>query len=598
MKFRLGLLFTLSFVLSACSGNSSFHVMPSTKSVVSTDKTINKVIQPVNPKSSPIRLGDLSVDERDAKLENDELGQITFSGRINLKNTSGTSVHSRNVVLRGVWLSGVDHPVLESEDEKEGEPQVKARLTCLSSNSGNAGCGEVLIDIFMKVPGSQEIHATQLQTVVTGQKILPPKADAATTEPEEDFVAPSFESPEENEEPAKPAPKPEEQKPEVVTPKKEQAKPTPPKTPSTPAPAPQPTPKPLPVPSTPAPAKDTLKPPAIIEELPVDNDTEEDSEGIDSQEKPSIYVGTIFQGADELFKPRVVTTPQPPKRPTPAPAPAPAPAPMPAPVVTPPAKKDPKKEEPVVQKPPAPPAPAPAPSPKPPEKKTPPAPVAAPDKSTSRPKDQAVGLAYAGTLEDANSMKNMSGGFRLLAASRERFFGTYELVRMVNALGNFMTSQRLGPLGVGDLSQEEGGKLRNSRHRSHQNGLDADLAYPVDEQLREKGFVALVSGGEVDSRLRVNDTWRLFKYIWSFNELETNRTTKMDRIFVDRHIKQALCSAAAKDLRGPKGDSFSELLRRIRPEAGHHNHFHLRIQCSPFQPRCRMMGDPPYGSGC
>lgn len=598
MRFRLWFVSTLGFVLSACSGSSSFHVAvaPSSKSVVATDSSLSKVIKPINPKSSAIRLGNFFVDENDAKLENDESGQITFTGRITLKNTAGAVVHSRMVSLHGVWLEGVDHPVLESEDEREGEPQVKARLTCLSSNIGSAGCGEVLIDLFMKVPGFEEIQAAQLQTVVTGHKISPPKADKNVSESEDDFVAPVPEA-EESEEKDQPEQKQEPVKtPEVV-------KPTPPKGTSAPplvskpvvtTPSPKPVVvKPVPMPA-PAPEKKKEVPPPLKkeEELPADNDVD-DQEGVDSTEKPSIYVGTIFQGADDLFKPHVQAAP--PARPKDLPKVTPTPAPVPTP------EKEPKKEEPQTQTLPVPrPKPVVAP-PKPPEKKeTPaPAPVPTPEKAMrTRPKDQAVGRTDAGTLENANSLREMNGSFVLLAPSRERYYGTYELVRMINALSTFMISQKLGPLGVGDLSQEEGGKLKNSKHRSHQNGLDADMAYPVDVSLQNKGFVPLVSGGRVDSRLRVYDTWRLFKYIWSFNELEANRTTKMDRIFLDENIKEALCSVAAKDLRGPKGGSFTELLRRLRPTPGHYNHFHLRVQCSPFQPRCRMMGDPPAGSGC
>lgn len=159
---------------------------------------------------------------------------------------------------------------------------------------------------------------------------------------------------------------------------------------------------------------------------------------------------------------------------------------------------------------------------------------------------------------------------------------------VLNKLGESSKSMaRAAPLWVGDISLKNGGRITNSGHKSHQNGIDVDLAYPMTTDYTG-GFKSIFTGnGSLNSGFQTQETWELFKKAWSLDVT--------DRIFVGSRVKRVFCNHSQKI--GEK-EGFSQLLRRMRPTPGHDNHFHLRIKCTPNQPRCRMMGPPPGGTGC
>lgn len=329
--------------------------------------------------------------------------------------------------------------------------------------------------------------------------------------------------------------------------------------------------KPAPVPTAPAP--EVIEPPAAtvtptprppesatpVQPTPVEEEEEEEmeEEGEDPEERPSLFIGTLHDSSDDLFEQdRPVELPLD-KVPVPTPRPEP--------------------EKPEVR------TPSPAPAP----------PVPSP--SASRPRDQVIGGTSSGRLERASDLRQKnSPGFRLIHSQRARHYGSHELVEVIAYLAKYASSQpRIGTLRVGDLSVKNGGKIPNSRHRSHQNGLDVDLGYPVNTALAASGFLKLVdSGGRINPGLRVPETWALIKAAWNTNSL--------DRVFVDAKIKRALCEHAKSkgELASNGTGSAAELLRRLRPTPGHATHWHLRLKCSKEQPRCRQMGEPPRGSGC
>ena len=65
---------------------------------------------------------------------------------------------------------------------------------------------------------------------------------------------------------------------------------------------------------------------------------------------------------------------------------------------------------------------------------------------------------------------------------------------------------------------------------------------------------------------------------------------RVDRIFVNPAIKEALCKITSPDDR--------EWLRRIRPWYGHDEHFHVRLACPADSPLCEPQAPPPPGDGC
>ena len=63
----------------------------------------------------------------------------------------------------------------------------------------------------------------------------------------------------------------------------------------------------------------------------------------------------------------------------------------------------------------------------------------------------------------------------------------------------------------------------------------------------------------------------------------------VERIFVNRSIKQALC----RDVKGDRS-----WLHKIRPVIGHNYHFHVRISCPRDSVECKTQPSTPFDEGC
>ena len=63
----------------------------------------------------------------------------------------------------------------------------------------------------------------------------------------------------------------------------------------------------------------------------------------------------------------------------------------------------------------------------------------------------------------------------------------------------------------------------------------------------------------------------------------------VDRIFVNPGIKRMLCE-------GPERKA--PWTARVRPWWGHHDHFHVRLECPPGMATCIGQSQPPAGDGC
>lgn len=210
---------------------------------------------------------------------------------------------------------------------------------------------------------------------------------------------------------------------------------------------------------------------------------------------------------------------------------------------------------------------------------------------------QAIGSVNAGRLQNGINLfdiqqKNSAVGFKLIRPERKTYFATNELAWLLQQMGT-MTRQELSPqvLSIGDTSRESGGSL--GRHKSHQNGLDADVAFYFNSSKFQGEFISAVAGGKPHASWMVEPQWKLFKFIVN--------TKLVDRIFIHKTLKNALCQLAIKQGELRKGDTSTlaaETLRRLIPEPAHDNHFHLRVKCSSAQVRCRQMAEPATGSGC
>lgn len=210
---------------------------------------------------------------------------------------------------------------------------------------------------------------------------------------------------------------------------------------------------------------------------------------------------------------------------------------------------------------------------------------------------QAIGAVNAGRLENAANMlvyekNHQPAGFHVIRPERKAHFATNELAYIIVQMANLTKKDMPGyELPIGDLSREKGGKL--GRHKSHTNGLDADVAFYFDNKNLQGAFTSAVTINKPHPNWMMKQQWKLFK--------EVVNTQLIDRIFIHGTLKKALCEHAIATGELRKGDMQSlaaQTLRRLISEKDHHNHFHLRVKCSKAQVRCRQMAEPVNTTGC
>ncbi len=140
---------------------------------------------------------------------------------------------------------------------------------------------------------------------------------------------------------------------------------------------------------------------------------------------------------------------------------------------------------------------------------------------------------------------------------------------------------------VGDMSQPRGGPM-TSGHASHQSGLDADIwLMPATLGLSraEREALSAVSMRR-NAGAYTNDLWGPFQH-----ELvkAAAQDPRVERIFIFPGAKVRMC-------REETGNR--DWLRKIRPWAGHHYHFHARLSCPAGAQGCEDQAPPPPGDGC
>lgn len=205
------------------------------------------------------------------------------------------------------------------------------------------------------------------------------------------------------------------------------------------------------------------------------------------------------------------------------------------------------------------------------------------------PPSASVGWANGGSLVNGRELRE-SDGVRFLPG-RTLHHGTEELVGLLERVGRQMRRRVRAPITVGDLSAECGGRV--IRHRSHQSGRDADIAFFMRERdargnlgdpVLPDDYVSFTALGVSLDERRAFDTARN----WALVEaLLTDPQVVVERIFVARAQRAAL-------LRYARGRARPEVFVRaqwamLQPAhvSVHDNHFHVRIACPRGDAMCR-----------
>ena len=211
-------------------------------------------------------------------------------------------------------------------------------------------------------------------------------------------------------------------------------------------------------------------------------------------------------------------------------------------------------------------------------------------KSTPAPlAARSIGAYAKGCLAGAALLPVNGPTWQVMRLSRNRNWGNPVLVDFLERLAAKAPSVGWNGLLVGDMSQPRGGPMA-SGHASHQIGLDADIwLTPMPKReltYDEREKVSAVS-------MLAPDTLTVDPQKFSYRQFNIIRLTakqpEVERIFVNRAIKKALCEQASGD---------RSWLSKVRPWWGHDYHFHVRIACPRNSPTCKPQADPPSGDGC
>jgi penicillin-insensitive murein endopeptidase len=200
---------------------------------------------------------------------------------------------------------------------------------------------------------------------------------------------------------------------------------------------------------------------------------------------------------------------------------------------------------------------------------------------------ESIGGTSNGCLLNAASLPLTGNAHQVMNASRQRFYGHAQMVRLIKTAADFIEQNKLGVMLVGDVAAKNGGPMLDN-HKSHQNGLDADIFFMMPDQAfvsdedptPEATTVIDFEKNRVDSRYWSDRQSKLLKFFAS--------DPLVDRIFVNAAIKKSLCEA--------HGDK--KWLAKIRPWREHTEHFHVRLKCPSNSPDCVSQAALPEKDGC
>lgn len=203
-----------------------------------------------------------------------------------------------------------------------------------------------------------------------------------------------------------------------------------------------------------------------------------------------------------------------------------------------------------------------------------------------------IGFYSSGCLDGALSLPMDGPGYQTMQLSRRRFFGHSSLLHYIRAFTDETLRKKVGVLLIGDLGQARGGPMPEA-HLSHQTGLDVDIWYWINPDAQMRPLT--LEERETLTRVHLVDL-ETGKIIWANWKLEhakmleiAARFNEVERIFVNPAIKRELCNMAGTN---------RLWLQKLRPWAGHHDHFHVRLQCPGMARSCVSQEPVPPGDGC
>lgn len=197
---------------------------------------------------------------------------------------------------------------------------------------------------------------------------------------------------------------------------------------------------------------------------------------------------------------------------------------------------------------------------------------------------QGSGLTQGGLI-NGSQLPVKGDGFASVSGPDTRW-GTGMMISLIENSSQAMTVQFPGlTVNVGGIALEHGGP--HAPHRSHQNGLDADILY-----MGTKNYNPVIDkDGVVLPTFDHEKNWYYWRLITSqAMKVGAKVESAVSMILVDPRLKTHLC-AWAKARESSLDALDLEVLSRLRPTEGHDDHFHVRLRCSPHYANCISKGD-------
>lgn len=200
-----------------------------------------------------------------------------------------------------------------------------------------------------------------------------------------------------------------------------------------------------------------------------------------------------------------------------------------------------------------------------------------------------VGGYSKGCIAGAVQLATDGPGWQAMRLSRDRRWGSTELVKYIEALAQSVQQDGWRGLLIGDMGQARGGPMK-SGHASHQSGLDVDLwlepmpasTFSAKDRENHSATSVLKKGTRNVDPKRFGEAERLMIY-------RAAQLPGVARIFVAPGIKRSLCSVKWRD---------PGFLNKIRPWYGHDDHIHVRLSCPAGSLYCADQDTIPPGDGC
>jgi penicillin-insensitive murein endopeptidase len=202
---------------------------------------------------------------------------------------------------------------------------------------------------------------------------------------------------------------------------------------------------------------------------------------------------------------------------------------------------------------------------------------------------QSIGFYSAGCLKGAEALPFDGPGYAAIRVSRNRYWGQPVMLDYIKDLARAVRSQGQATLYVGDIGQPRGGPAPTG-HQSHQIGLDADIWFE-----RQPGPILPAAEREhprLRSLVRADESG-IDDEVFNAQHVALLRTAAalphVDRIFVNKLIKQRLCQTVTGD---------RSWLNKLVVWVGHDEHFHVRLYCPPGNPQCQPQAAYYKDDGC